>query len=261
MLNTYVHLEKHAPAITFKFATTSSQSFDTCDSFSSKTQYSVLPMDEEYQIEAKDPLHHWAPKLNEALKEYKSIVSGEEFSETKFFEWVETNKPTLERTRYLNGTELEACKQQFVAPNLVLPKNADLSERPHIDCMKMFVMNEEGEFFLHKKEKPLPGNPGFNHSSFFNGKPVAAVGFMHFNEEGELIAIDDYSGHYKPGRQQVLNAMHALKEKGIDLSKINYNHRISQHSFDKVIYNAQKWYGENVGIDDTLSISSEKLGM
>ncbi|MBI2790577.1 MAG: hypothetical protein HYX61_01350 [Gammaproteobacteria bacterium] len=263
MLNSYNehHLEKHSPAVTFQFATTSYPRFDTSDSFSSKTQYSVLEMDLEYQIEARDPLHHWAPELNKALEEYKGSGSEEEFSETKFFEWVKMNKPTLPRTQYLNGTELEACKQQFVAPNLVRPQNAPLHDKAHVDCMKMFVMNEEGEFFLHSKQKPAPGIPGFNHSSFFNGKPVAAVGFMHFNKEGELIAIDDYSGHYKPKKQQVLNAMHALKEKGIDLSKIKYNHRISQDSFDKIIYNAQSWYEENMDINNTLTTSSEKLGM
>lgn len=224
---------------------------------SSSSAYEVLEMDPHYQIEARDPLHHWAPELNKVLEEYKSSCAPEEeFSETKFFAWVKINKPQLPRTQYLNTTELEACKQKIDGSKVLY----NSSGQKHNAGMKMFVMNTEGEFFVHKKERPTPEKPGCNHSSFFHGAPVAAVGFMHFNEEGDLIAIDDYSGHYKPGKQQVLNVMHALNAQGFDLSKIDFRHRISPDSIDNIIYNAQTWYEENSS-DSKLTTGSYKLAM
>jgi hypothetical protein len=210
-----------------------------------EAKYSVLEMDPEYQIEARDPLHHWAPKLNDIMAEFKRSISEKEYFESDFFDWVKENKATLPRTQYLSPAALEEFKQKLTS-KFVLDRNGEKHTHSDVNpIMKMFVMDPMGDFYVHEKQKPVEGKPGFNHSSFFSGAPVAGVGFMHFNQIGELVAIDDYSGHYKPGMEQVLNVMHALQEKGFDLSKIEFKHRISQTSTENEVHIAQTWYEEN----------------
>ncbi len=214
--------------------------------------YSTLEMEANYQIEALDPLHHWAPKLNEALSEYQSQHSQNQ-EPSLFFSWVKQHKAELPCVRYLTQTELENLKVTFQLNNAITyvhtkqkigMTDTEKGPAPNTQVI-MFALSAQGDFYVHKKVKPNKGELGFNHSSFFSGKPVAGVGFFHFNQNMDLIAIDDYSGHYKPTKMQMLNVFHALTEKGVDLSKISYNRRISPLSFDKEILNAQAWYMAN----------------
>ncbi|TWT58100.1 hypothetical protein KOR42_14710 [Thalassoglobus neptunius] len=56
----------------------------------------------------------------------------------------------------------------------------------------------------------------FNHSSFNAGKDVICAGVM-IVDNGRLKYIDNNSGHYKPDKIQVINALRFLRECGVDL--------------------------------------------
>ncbi|MEW4488916.1 hypothetical protein AB1L42_12590 [Thalassoglobus sp. JC818] len=56
----------------------------------------------------------------------------------------------------------------------------------------------------------------FNHSSFNAGKDVICAGVLIVNQ-GRLKYIDNNSGHYKPDKIQILNALRFLRECGVDL--------------------------------------------
>lgn len=209
---------------------------------SNVNQYSTLSMDVHYQIEKRDPHHHWAPALNNCLSEYQTLQKNPPFDEQDFFAWVNNNKPSLPKTRYLSPDEVDDLKLSITSEEAIVNAKT-LNKMTH--GMQMFVMTKEGQFYLHPKVKPTQDVLGFNHSSFFQGEDVSAVGFLHFDAAGKLIGIDNYSGHYKPQTIHVINALAELAAKGVDLNEIQYHHRISTDSFDKEIFNAKTWYDEN----------------
>lgn len=57
----------------------------------------------------------------------------------------------------------------------------------------------------------------FNHSSFNAGREVICAGNMKINN-GQLIMIDNNSGHYQPPLQQLENAIINLRDEQVDLS-------------------------------------------
>lgn len=205
--------------------------------------YPVVELDKDYALEKQDPLHRWAPELNGALAEYK--LNG---STMPFFDWASKFHPKIRQVKYLTESEREPYKVDFSDPhNPVNKTKKDYSPKPgEKKSMLIFVMTENGDFYMHQKNSEDMMPYGFNHSSFFAGEPVAGMGMLHFNHQGKLVAIDNYSGHYKPKTEQVLNVMDSLMRKGVDLSKLSYEHRISPNAKDKNIYNnAQAWFDCN----------------
>jgi hypothetical protein len=57
----------------------------------------------------------------------------------------------------------------------------------------IYVMDTYGNIYV---DTPLMDV--FHHSSFFSGEPVSAAGSFYINNEGDIIVIDNNSGHYKP---------------------------------------------------------------
>ncbi|MBT4964420.1 MAG: hypothetical protein HON32_09610 [Francisellaceae bacterium] len=199
--------------------------------------YSITYINPAYQIEATDPNHHWAPKLNEAYaNEYTKEYVG-----PGFFNWVEQVK-TLPQTHYIDLNNLADFKQKFIHPNIAINESTG---NKHPKGMELYVMDYNGDFYTHPKIKPKTGVTGFNHSSLLHAGPLSSAGFLHFNEHGEIFAVDNYSGHYHPDDTQIINALDSLKNKGIELEKIDLYKRISSDSFDKNIYNAQTWYDQH----------------
>lgn len=87
----------------------------------------------------------------------------------------------------------------------------------------MWVMDADGNFFVHPKERGGPGKPAFHHSSFFAGEPVASAGLMKIDADGTLIELKDWSGHYRPREAELANALVALGEQGVDLGCLSLN--------------------------------------
>lgn len=201
--------------------------------------YAVLTMDPSYQIEAMDPEHHWAPSLNEALKEYSQKNKN---INPEFFNWVSSEKPDLPRVKYLTPLEVQAYKQKILPSKIIVN---DLTGEKHGKGMEMFVMTSLGDFYVNPKRKATKETIGFNHSSFFQGGPISGVGFFHFDENGGLIGVDNFSGHYKPNPSYMINVLQELQSKGIDLANVTYYHRVSPESEKKETYNAKKWYLAN----------------
>ena len=68
----------------------------------------------------------------------------------------------------------------------------------------IYAMSEDGLLFVDGQE----GLP-LNHVSFLRGRPVVCAGNAEFRN-GELITIDNGSGHYKPGSEHLRQAIHIL---------------------------------------------------
>jgi hypothetical protein len=101
----------------------------------------------------------------------------------------------------------------------------DIDERP-IDMkeynkgtadLHMYALDHHGNLFTREAPKSQ-GEEFFNHSSFNAGREVICAG-MVWIREGKLTHIDNYSGHYAPTRDNLLEALRFLNEEGIDLSE------------------------------------------
>lgn len=83
------------------------------------------------------------------------------------------------------------------------------------DLNGAYAMDEYGNLFA--QETP-DGDRAFNHSSFCRGKQVACAGIIHV-VAGEIASINNMSGHYKPGANQLANALRILLANGLDLAQ------------------------------------------
>jgi hypothetical protein len=67
--------------------------------------------------------------------------------------------------------------------------------------------------------KMLQSHQRFNHSSLNAGKDVICAGVMKV-ENGRLTYIDNMSGHYKPTKRNLLNALELLRGLNVDLQRV-----------------------------------------
>jgi hypothetical protein len=108
----------------------------------------------------------------------------------------------------------------------------------------IFVMAPDGKIYAHSKTTGR-----FHHSSFLAGGPVKGGGTMMV-DQGEVVALTPASGHYKPGREQVLNVLRKLfghYRAGIrdfDEATQEFNKiKVTDDSSTQGGVNAMPWYG------------------
>lgn len=78
-----------------------------------------------------------------------------------------------------------------------------------------YAMDEYGNLFAQE----VPDDPrAFNHSSFCRGKQVVCAGIISVRD-GRLEHLDNMSGHYKPGPNQLANALRILIGNGLNLAQ------------------------------------------
>lgn len=85
-----------------------------------------------------------------------------------------------------------------------------------------YVIDEYGNMYSTdhvEMGRNLPAHQRFNHSTFNAGKDVICAGIVQA-QAGQIWTIDNNSGHYKPDRIQLMNALMMLRECGVDLQKM-----------------------------------------
>lgn len=82
----------------------------------------------------------------------------------------------------------------------------------HSSGRAIFVMDAHGLFYASTQHEV----GRFHHSSFLAGAPVAAAGEIEVRH-GELKLISDKSGHYRPGRKFIEQALEQLKREKLKL--------------------------------------------
>jgi hypothetical protein len=80
----------------------------------------------------------------------------------------------------------------------------------------IYVMDASGDFYASTYEEV----GRFHHSSLFGGEPVAAAGEIEI-VDGKVVSINNKSGHYVPGKQELQQAVQSLGEKGVNLTKLD----------------------------------------
>lgn len=124
------------------------------------------------------------------------------------------------------GEPSEVCflKKSDRIKKLVVIENGYLYDGPqerldHGDDQAAFVIDEYGNLYCglqHIMERGMPSYQRFNHSTFNAGKNVICAGMIQVSQ-GRLKYIDNMSGHYKPTRTHLLNALQLLRDCGVDL--------------------------------------------
>ena len=137
--------------------------------------------------------------------------------------------------RYLSDVERQAAQVYFKAgrlvdakgtplnPDYVIPKGLDLTSFPEQPestlCRKrgfaIYVMDTQGRIYVSFEAEPHR----FHHSSLAGGKAVAAAGEM-IVYQGQLIALNNRSGHYRPPPLVLERVINVLTHEGVDLSQV-----------------------------------------
>lgn len=80
----------------------------------------------------------------------------------------------------------------------------------------IFVCSPEGKIYIGRKRlKP----PRFQHSSFLAGGAALAAGQMDV-DNGKIVEIRAFSGHYRPQKEQLIAFLNLLHDKGVDTKTV-----------------------------------------
>ena len=79
----------------------------------------------------------------------------------------------------------------------------------------IFVVDGDGKLYCSMGEQPA--GQLFHHSSIMSGVAVTFAGAIEVMA-GQLTCVDNGSGHYRPGKEHLLNALTAMRRRGVDLS-------------------------------------------
>ncbi|MFC4951232.1 putative T7SS-secreted protein [Pseudonocardia sp. GCM10023141] len=82
----------------------------------------------------------------------------------------------------------------------------------------MFVMDEHGNLYSSLEQE----KGRWHHSSFLSGGPVASAGEIE-SIQGVPQAITRRSGHYQPGIEHLEQVANMLRERGVDITKIDWS--------------------------------------
>jgi hypothetical protein len=93
---------------------------------------------------------------------------------------------------------------------------------PDLNCAG-YVLALQGELFagLHAPDTALKcmGKNPFYHSSYMAGRDVLCAGRI-FVKQGNLVGIDNASGHYKPSADHLRRAIRELERQGVNLKQL-----------------------------------------
>lgn len=82
------------------------------------------------------------------------------------------------------------------------------------DQTYIYVLDHQGRLYLQIKNRGKT-----NHTSLSNGHAVLAAGSLKV-KDGKVIAVDTFSGHYKPTEVQLMTFLNFLKKSHVNLSQI-----------------------------------------
>lgn len=82
-----------------------------------------------------------------------------------------------------------------------------------------FVMDASGNIFYisgrDQSQMTQKAKRSFFHSSFFDGGPVSMAGYLEFGSKGNLVKVNNESGHYRPTFSMIKNFDDEVKKRGI----------------------------------------------
>ncbi|MEC4718454.1 hypothetical protein RY831_04805 [Noviherbaspirillum sp. CPCC 100848] len=116
------------------------------------------------------------------------------------------------QVEYLSPIKREDYKINFYKGKVVDQYGALFDSAKGEGGRAIFVMDEQGNMYASVNQKVGK----FHHSSLTSGGPVAAAGELEV-VEGVITLISDRSGHYKPTKELMAQALQQLEENGVDM--------------------------------------------
>lgn len=84
--------------------------------------------------------------------------------------------------------------------------------------LALFVMDPHGNFYVSLRRVVSR----IHHSTLSGGGPVAAAGELRVRD-GQLLTLNDHSGHYPPTHSANQSAVAELKQRGVDLTNVAFD--------------------------------------
>jgi hypothetical protein len=169
-------------------------------------QFEEKEMPEVFQSEKSDKKHHNGTGVKRLIAKGKDVKSKD--------------LKKIAKVQYAGRTLRSKAWVDFRDDGSV--RKAGLSRSSKSEPKRIYVMDRYGQFY---QAKDYPGNAekgkkATKHSTFFNGRPVAGAGKKTLNNGGVILRINNDSGHYEPGKAEMIKVLKGLKRHGADLSKI-----------------------------------------
>ena len=98
----------------------------------------------------------------------------------------------------------------------------------------IYVVSLDGKLYISSHNRGR-----FHHSSFLSGAPVKGAGEVQTNAEGQIIFLSPNSGHYNPGKKELLIILKWLQEQSVDLRPIRLC--LPEHGENFYYHNAEQF--------------------
>ena len=95
----------------------------------------------------------------------------------------------------------------------------------------IYDIDEYGNLLTRKPTDEMAVGIFNNHSSMPAGKPVICAGILSA-VQGQITKIDNNSGHYKPTKDDLRNAISILNEYGVNLNALEVSNNTPGDAFD-----------------------------
>lgn len=179
-------------------------------------QFEVKKMPDAYQSEKSDKDHHNGTDLKKLAKKGKVVVKGERL------EIDEKDLKKIPEVQYAGRSLRVKTWVNFRNDGTIRKAGFGHSKKNQIT--KIFVMDKYGQFHISKdiQGDAKAGKKAIKHSTFFNGKPVAAAGKMICNNDGKIVKVTNSSGHYEPGKFEMRQVAKSLMHHGANVDDITF---------------------------------------
>lgn len=138
------------------------------------------------------------------------------------------NLPLLLDSKYIKEWKKDSSVR-FLRPIerpafAIQAREGKLFQQNHPYCTKGEPGKPSSHAFVLSPQNQLyaaPIQPGkFHHSSFCAGGAVTFAGEIETDSQGKIVTLSSRSGHYRPQKQHLLQALRILENWGIDLKSI-----------------------------------------
>ncbi|KAJ3671355.1 hypothetical protein LUZ60_007434 [Juncus effusus] len=191
----------------------------------------------QHWIEAIDPQHRYGHNLHIYFDIWAKSQAGQ-----PFFYWLDCGegrevdlkdcpRSLLRKQciKYLGPQEREHY-EYVVEFGKVMHKKSNILFDTKSNGLKdekwIFVLSTDDKLYAGLKKKGM-----FHHSSFLAGGATKAAGRLTA-ENGILKSVWAYSGHYKPGEEDLNNFINFLKNNGVDMDRVEIRSSSNEDYYD-----------------------------
>jgi hypothetical protein len=124
------------------------------------------------------------------------------------------------KTKYMTPEEREEYRLTIDRGRVTLPTGEPLKGD------NIYVLAADNYFFGGAKKSGRGGtltSEAIHHSTFMAGEPVRGAGHFTTDDSGNLLRVDDQSGHYRPGDYELGLVLYYLEYDKTDLSQVKIN--------------------------------------